>query len=45
MKKILVLLTKYSDLVSCLVYCIGGCGYTHASIGLEENTDKYFSFN
>lgn len=45
MKKVNVLLTKYSDWISQLVYCIGGFGYTHASISLEEDENTYYSFN
>ncbi len=45
MKKINVLLTKYSDWISQLVYYIGGFGYTHASISLEEDESTYYSFN
>lgn len=45
MKKISILLTKYSDWISCLLYHLGGHGYTHASLGLEENGDEFFSFN
>lgn len=45
MKKITILLTKYSDWISCLLFYIGGRGYTHASLGLEENKNVFFSFN
>lgn len=34
MKQICILLTKYSDWISSLVYYIGGQGYTHSSIAL-----------
>lgn len=44
MKTISVLLTKYSDSMSTLIYCFTGFGYTHASIALEED-DHYYSFN
>ncbi len=44
MKKITVLLTKYSDYISWIVYHIGGRGYTHSSIALEGE-DCYYSFN
>lgn len=45
MKKVSVLLTKYSDWISGLLYYIGGYGYTHASLGLEESGNEFFSFN
>lgn len=45
MKRISVLLTKYSDWISCFLYHISGHGYTHASIGLEDGKQKYYSFN
>lgn len=45
MKKVSILLTKYSDLLSSLVYYVTGRGYTHVSLGLEENEDRFYSFN
>ena len=45
MKQISILLTKYSDWISNLVYHIAGRGYTHASIGLGEAVTEYYSFN
>lgn len=39
MKKITILLTKYSDWISNMVYIMEGGGYTHASLGLEEEED------
>lgn len=45
MRQIFVLLTKYSDWVSTLVYHISGRGYTHSSIALEEDAGTYYSFN
>lgn len=45
MKEISILLTKYSDWISNLVYHICGRGYTHASIALEDEPDTYYSFN
>jgi len=45
MKKVTVLLTKYSDWVSSFVYHIAGRGYTHASLGLEDEPGVYYSFN
>lgn len=43
MKSVTVLLTKYSDIISCIVYHIGGKGYTHASLGLNDG--YFYSFN
>lgn len=45
MKKVSVLLTKYSDKISTLLYVLGGRGYTHASIALEDAEETYYSFN
>ncbi len=45
MRTITVLLTKYSDWISTLVYHIGGHGYTHASLSLDEDENTYYSFN
>lgn len=45
MREISILLTKYSDWSSNVVYMLCGKGYTHASIALEENEDIYYSFN
>lgn len=45
MRQISVLLTKYSDWISTVIYHIGGHGYTHSSIALEEDQDTYYSFN
>lgn len=45
MKKITILLTKYSDWISNFVYHVAGKGYTHASLGLEEEPGVYYSFN
>lgn len=45
-KTVTVLLTKYSDWISSVLYYIGGKGYTHASISLEEEQNGcYYSFN
>lgn len=44
MKKVSVLLTKYSDTLAWFLYYITGRGYTHSSLGLEEN-DLFYSFN
>lgn len=45
MRTITVLLTKYSDWISNTVYHIGGRGYTHASLALDEDENTYYSFN
>ena len=45
MKKITVLLTKYSDWTSEMIYRMSGHGYTHASLGLGDEPDTYYSFN
>jgi len=45
MKSVTILLTKYSDCISTILYQIGGHGYTHASLSLEENENVYYSFN
>lgn len=45
MRQISILLTKYADGISTLVYHICGRGFTHSSIALEEDPDTYYSFN
>lgn len=45
MRQTSILLTKYSDWISTLVYHIGGRGFTHSSIALDEDPDTYYSFN
>lgn len=45
MREISILLTKYSDWISNLVWHFCGRGYTHASIALEDEPGKYYSFN
>lgn len=45
MKTIRVVLTKYSDPLSILVYLLSGCGYTHASIALGGEEGLMYSFN
>lgn len=42
MKKVTVLLTKYSDKVSSVIYYLTGRTYTHASLGVNG---IYYSFN
>lgn len=45
MKTVSVLLTKYSDWISSIVYHLSGHDYTHASLSLEGNADLFYSFN
>lgn len=45
MKEVTILWTRYSDWISSLVYHLAGSGYTHASLGLEEEQGIYYSFN
>lgn len=45
MKTVNVLLTRYSDFFSNLLYLVSGFGYTHASIGFGEDNEKCYSFN
>ena len=45
MRKVTVLLTKYSDWVSTFVHYLAGQEYTHSSLALEEDPDTYYSFN
>lgn len=44
MKEISILLTKYTDWISSLVWHFCG-GYTHASISLGDEPGIYYSFN
>lgn len=44
-KTIQVLLTRNYDLFSQLIYQVTGHGYTHASLGLEEECARFYSFN
>lgn len=41
---IYILLSRHYDLVSKVVYFLTGCGYTHASIGLVQEPDCFYSF-
>lgn len=45
MKEIKILLTRYSDTISNIIYYLTSRGYTHASIALEDEPDKFYSFN
>lgn len=40
-----VLLTKQEDLLSKIIYYITGRGYTHASIGIDDTDETFYSFN
>ncbi|MBQ8518096.1 MAG: hypothetical protein IJ455_00635 [Agathobacter sp.] len=40
-----VLLTKQEDWISKIIYYITGRGFTHASIGFDENDEVFYSFN
>lgn len=40
-----ILLTKSGDFISKLIYYFTGKGYTHASIGIDDEEDTYYSFN
>lgn len=42
---ITVLLTRYHSTFANFIYWISGRGYTHASLGLDENDQYYYSFN
>lgn len=42
---ITVLLTRYRSIFANFIYWISGRGYTHASLGLDENDGCYYSFN
>ena len=42
---ITILLTKPNDFLSRIVYFFTGRGYTHASIGLDDLADTFYSFN
>lgn len=45
MKKVTVLLTKYTDFWGRFARGITGKGYSHASISLDENEEIFYSFN
>lgn len=44
-KYVFILLTKYSDWLSILVYWLAGRGFTHSSIALGSDPASYYSFN
>ena len=43
-RKIYVLLTQFRDFSAKAIKFFSNCNYTHASIGLEEDMDKFYSF-
>ena len=43
-KKIYVLLTNFRDSGAFFLRALTGCEYTHASIGLEEDMNTFYSF-
>lgn len=45
MPTVSILLTKYSDWGSTLIYTLTGFGYTHASISLDDGSGRFYSFN
>lgn len=45
MKTIAVVLTRYKDPLSQLVYFLHGGGYTHVSLSLDEDMATMYSFN
>lgn len=44
-RKISVLLVRQHSKFSNLVYVIGGGGYTHAALSLDDAGDEFYSFN
>lgn len=45
MRTIAIVLTRYTDPLSRLVYLINGGGFTHVSLALDERMDTMYSFN
>ena len=43
-RKIFILLTKFSDVGAKILTAVTGFDYTHASIGLEEDLNTFYSF-
>ena len=43
-KKVYILLIKFTDFGSKAITSITGCKYPHASIGLEEDLNTFYSF-
>lgn len=44
-KIVAVLLTRYSDRMSDVLYYINGRGFTHAAIALDDENEYFYSFN
>lgn len=44
MRSISIILTKYADALSNLVYYLTGRSYTHAAISLDDGSGIYYSF-
>lgn len=42
---ITILFSQYKDLTSNFIYFLGGKGYTHVSIALDESNEYFYSFN
>lgn len=45
MKTIAIVLTRYRDPLSRLVYFLNGGGFTHVSLSLDEDMSSMYSFN
>lgn len=45
MKTIAIVLTKYPDTFSNLLYLMNGGGYTHVSLSLDDAAETMYSFN
>lgn len=43
-RKIYILLTRFPDMGSKIIHALTGFRYTHASIGLEEDPNTFYSF-
>lgn len=40
-----VFMTRYHDILSHFVYWISGCGYTHAAIAFDNESQNFYTFN
>lgn len=43
-RRVYVLLTRFHDNGAKVIHAFSGCRYTHASIGLEEDMNTFYSF-
>ena len=43
-RKIYLLLIRFPDTGSKLIHALTGFGYTHASVGLDEDLNTFYSF-